>query len=289
MKSMTGHGRGESVRGGQRLAIELSSVNRKQAEIVINLPRAWHILESAVRDEIQKLVARGRVQVTVDLENAKSETHGLNVKAAQIYLAELKTLQKALKLKGEISLETVLRGHGVLRESNELPDPEDIWPGLKEALLKALKQLVLMREREGQALAKDLTTRLKSLQTHVKKIHELAPNVQHHYRENLIERLKHAGFETTLEDERLLKEVALFADRCDITEELTRLQSHFEQFHALLKKSEAIGRTLDFLLQEMNREVNTLGNKGNDLTISRLVVEMKTELEKMREQVQNVE
>jgi uncharacterized protein (TIGR00255 family) len=286
---MTGHGRGESVQGKQRITVELSAVNRKQAEVVINLPRAWHTLESAVRDLINQGIARGRVQVSVDFNTGQDAPDGLNLKAAKAYLAELKKLQKDLKLNGAIALETVLRGPGVLREVQEWPEAEEIKDSLLQAVAQALKQLIAMREREGQALVKDSLQRLQFLEKHVKEITRLAPEVQHQYRENLIARLKQAGFQTSLEDERLLKEVALYADRCDITEELTRLQSHFEQFRALLKKKDAVGRTLDFLLQEMNREVNTLGNKGNSLTISRLVVEMKTELEKMREQVQNVE
>src|SRR5438105_532139 len=179
---------------------------------------------------------------------------------------------------------------GVFQTDEELAEAEDFWPAVEKALNKALATLVKMREREGQHLATDLSERIAIMREAVKTIRENAPQVAARYREQLIARIKNAGLETPVaDDDRLLKEVVYFADRSDITEELTRLQSHFQQFDDNLKSSEPVGRTLDFLAQEMNREINTIGSKANDSLIAREVVTLKAELEKFREQAMKVE
>jgi uncharacterized protein (TIGR00255 family) len=287
---MTGYGRGTATFDGRQVAVELSSVNRKQAEISLSLPRALLELEPRMRDEINAHISRGRLTVAVGL-HAKGGTKSgaINTAAAKNYRAELEALRKSLKLAGEITLDQVLRGPGVLDSEAVEIETEEAWPALKKALTAALEQFVKMRQKEGEALAVDLRKRVLAIQKNVKTVGVLAPKVMEHHRGSLLERAAKAGLEIEASDERLLKEIVFFADRSDISEELTRLRSHLDQFFGQLGKDEPVGRTLDFLLQEMFRETNTIGNKANFLAISQLIVGMKTELEKLREQVQNIE
>ena len=184
----------------------------------------------------------------------------------------------------------ILRAPGVLQNDGELADAETFWPAVKKSLQQALAMLVKMRVREGAHLRKDLCARMATMRKCAARVHKQAPLVQQRYRDQLLDRIKAAGLhEMTGDDERLLKEVVYFADRSDISEETTRLESHFQQFDDCLKSTEPIGRTLDFLAQEMNREINTIGSKANDSLIAREVVTLKAELEKFREQAQNVE
>ena len=290
---MTGYGWGECAQDGFKVTVELSSVNRKQSEIAVNLPRELEVLEAQVRDEINRRIGRGRLTARVSLHvadgNEAARVH-VNRKLAKAYVQELTRLAKELKLAGSVSLDLLMRAPGVLQTNEEVTDAEDFWPSVGKALKQGLDILVKMREREGQHLEKDLCHRIALMRRSVTRVQKQAPKVQERYREQLIERIKSAGLELTdIAEERLLKEVIYFADRSDISEELTRLQSHFQQFDDCLASKEPIGRTLDFLAQEINREVNTIGAKANDTLISRDVVALKTELEKFREQAQNVE
>jgi uncharacterized protein (TIGR00255 family) len=290
MRSMTGYGRGTATFEGRQLAVELSSVNRKQAEISLSLPRALLELEPRVRDEINAHISRGRLTVAVGLHAKEGEKKSaINVAAARAYRDQLEAMRTSLKLAGEITLDQVLRGPGVLDSETAEIETDAAWPALKKALKIALEQFVKMRKSEGEALAADLRKRVLAIQKNVKTVGVLAPKVMEHHRGTLLDRAAKAGLEIESSDERLLKEIVFFADRSDISEELTRLRSHLDQFFAQLAKDEPVGRTLDFLLQEMFRETNTIGNKANFLAISQIIVGMKTELEKLREQVQNIE
>jgi uncharacterized protein (TIGR00255 family) len=293
MKSMTGYGRGDCSMDGLKITVELSSVNRKQTEISVNLPRQMELLEAQVRDVINRHVARGRLIVRVTLHagtgKASARVH-LNAPLAKAYARELNRLAKQLKLAGPVTLDQVARAPGVFQTDEELAVEEDFWPAVSKALNSALQQMVRMREREGAHLAQDLARRVTVMRRAADEIAQHAPLVAERYRQQLIERIKAAGLEAPgVEDERLLKEVVYFADRSDITEELTRLQSHFQQFEDGRRSKEPVGRMLDFLAQEMNREINTIGSKANDSLISREVVTLKAELERFREQAQNVE
>jgi uncharacterized protein (TIGR00255 family) len=287
---MTGYGRGTATFDGRQVAVELSSVNRKQAEISLALPRALLELEPRMRDEINAHISRGRLTVAVGLHaKGGGKANAINVAAAKSYRDQLKALRKTLKLAGEVTLDQVLRGPGVVDSENVEIETESAWPALKKALKAALDQFVKMRQKEGEALAADLRKRVLAIQKNVKTIGVLAPKVMEHHRGSLLERAAKAGLEIEASDERLLKEIVFFADRSDVSEELTRLRSHLDQFFTQLGRDEPVGRTLDFLLQEMFRETNTIGNKANFLAISQIIVGMKTELEKLREQVQNIE
>ena len=293
MKSMTGYGRGECAQDGFKLTVELSSVNRKQAEVSVTLPRELDMLETQIRDVVNRRIARGRVNVRVSLHAAEGKLSArkhINHALAKDYATELAKLAKSLKLAGEISLDQLLRAPGVFHTDEELAETEDLWPAAEKSLNQGLVALLKMREREGAHLARDLAARIAVMCSAVEKVQKQAPVTAENYRRNLLDRIKSAGIENIApDDERLLKEIVLFADRSDISEELTRLQSHFQQFADCVKSKEPVGRTLDFLAQEMNREINTIGSKANDAVISREVVTLKAELEKFREQAMNVE
>lgn len=293
MKSMTGYGRGECARDGFKITVELSSVNRKQAEIAVNLPREMEVLEAPLRDVVNRHIARGRLTGRISLHTAGGKAAArqhINVPLAAAYARELAKLARQLKLAGPVTLDQLVRAPGVFQTDEQLAEAEDLWPAVEHALKQALAALVRMRVREGAHLAKDLTARIGIMRKCVTRVQAQAPKATARYRAQLIERIKSAGLATPPpDDERLLKEVVLFADRSDISEELTRLQSHFQQFEDCRKSGEPVGRMLDFLAQEMNREVNTIGSKANDALIAREVVTLKAELEKFREQAQNVE
>ncbi len=291
MRSMTGYGRGECAKNGVKFTVELNSINRKQSDISVNLPKEFIELEPRIRDEINAHLSRGRINVVVAYHRA---TKGdgrveLDETLALAYLKAIQRLQKRTKLNGSIAIDTLLRVPGVLKSTEPTIDTEKVWPSVEQALKRALGQLVKMREKEGKFLTGDLTGRLDALATGVARIREVAPSIVSHYRDQLHARIKDAGIDVPLDDDRLRKEVVLFADRCDITEELTRLESHFQQFRGCLTSAEPVGRTLDFLSQEMNRELNTIGSKANAVEISQVVVRLKAELEKIREQIQNIE
>ncbi len=293
MNSMTGAGWGECSHDGLKVTVELSSVNRKQSEISVSLPRELELLESQVRDEVNRRVSRGRVSVKVMLNAAEGRAGArvqVNTALAEAYVTELRKLAKHLGLSGELSAELLLRTPGVFETGARVSNAEEFWPSVRNALEDALALMLKMRAREGAHLKKDLCDRIATMRKAVTRIRKEAPLVQKRYREQLIERIKAAGLqELQIDEERVCKEVVFFADRSDITEELTRLQSHFQQFDDCVKSGDPVGRTLDFLAQEINREINTIGSKANDAAISREVVELKTELEKFREQAQNVE
>jgi uncharacterized protein (TIGR00255 family) len=288
---MTGYGRGQSAHNGAKFAVELNSVNRKQSDVVVTLPRELSELEARVRDVINAEVSRGRLNVLISVHRngATGAAPALDRELARSYLKAMLDLQKELGAGGEITIETILRAPGVLRGSEEDIPADEAWPHIEAALKEALGDLVKMREHEGKHLAKDLIKRLKTVRTAVRKIKQLQPGVLKRYRQLLQERIDRAGIEVALDDERLAKEVVFFADKSDITEELTRLESHLAQFAHHLRKQEPVGRTLEFMSQEIGREFNTIGAKANDAEISQWVVTCKSEMEKIREQIQNIE
>jgi len=291
MRSMTGYGRGEIDHGGAKLSVELNSVNRKQSDIVVNLPRDLAELEPRIRQTINEKISRGRMNVLVTLQESTNEARklALDTSLARSYHEAMLMLQKELSAPGEITIGTILQAPGVMRSPEHSIDAREAWPILQQALAAALVELIKMREREGKHLAKDLIHRLKVLRKEIKEIRALYPEVVKRYRGALIERIEKAGLNLPVDDERLLKEISFFADRSDISEELTRLESHLAQFAHHLRKDEPVGRTLEFITQEIFRELNTLGAKSNDAAISQHVVACKSELEKIREQIQNLE
>jgi len=271
--------------------VELNSVNRKQSDVTVTLPRELGELEPRVRDLINSEIFRGRLNVVVayHTNSASAQKVAIDTVLARVYYAAMCDLKTELGAAGEVSIDTVLRAPGVVRVPEEQITPEQAWPSVETALKEALRDLIIMREREGKNLAKDLIQRLKTVREAVRKIRQLHPNVLKKYRLSLHERIQKAGVELPVEDERIVKELIFFADKSDISEELTRLESHVGQFAHHLRRNEPVGRTLDFMTQEISREFNTLGAKANDVDLSQLVVMCKAEMEKIREQIQNIE
>jgi len=290
---MTGHGRGSASATGWRITVECASVNRKGVEIAVALPKALNALEHHVREEVLRAVRRGRVNITVSIEitpGGNITQSVIDKPAALRALRDLKALRDELSLPGEISLERLLRSPGVLKNpAEEIPPPESLWPLLQEALKQALERMVAMRRKEGGHLVSDLQKRLRLLESACKGIRSRVPVVTRQRRDLLRGRLEELGVPLEQGDTALARELALMAERSDITEELTRLDSHFAQVREALSGCEPAGRTLDYLAQEMFREFNTLGNKAGDAAVSRRVVQSKAELDRIREQVANLE
>jgi len=293
MNSMTGYGRGQYARQGIRAMVEISSVNRRQSDITVSMPSKLELIESRIRDRVNDYVSRGKVTVRVSLEIGERAWSGkvrFNRSLAKAYAGELSWLAEQLGLTTPLTLECLTRLPGVVEPPSATNDPEAIWPLIDEALSRALKSLAAMRAREGAHLARDLAARVRKLRRLSRQIAARAPKLPALYKEALLNRIKAAGITSVnINDDRLLKEVVLFADRSDISEELTRLEGHFKQCDECFRSTAPVGRTLDFLAQEINREINTIGSKASDAVISRAVVEFKAELERFREQVQNVE
>jgi uncharacterized protein (TIGR00255 family) len=288
---MTGFGRGTAASAQWHVTVEIQTVNRKQLDVVFQAPRELAELESRVRKAVQAVISRGRVQVAVNLERGESAPAAMTVDAA---LA--RAFKKAFDDLGEAVGEAVtpnaadyLRQPGIITAGGGVIDSDEAWTVIEPALAAALAAHTAMCEAEGAHLKHDLTERLAVLGGFVAEISSLAPERPVRQREAMHKRLRESGLDIDLSDERVLRELALYADRCDISEELTRLDSHFAKFRDYMDAAEPPGRALDFLCQEMFREFNTIGSKANDAGIAQTIVQAKTELEKIREQVQNVE
>jgi uncharacterized protein (TIGR00255 family) len=291
MRSMTGFGRGEATARGWKVDVELSGVNRKQADISVNLPAALLELEAEARNLLTKAVSRGRIGAKVSLSHTDTSENRLlfDEDLARQYVEAAKRLSEQTGIETRITAADLFRAPGIFKIDELGASPDEVREALMTALESALSQLVRMQQDEGTHLRTDLEARLDSIVREVEGIAALAPLVPIGHRQNLMKRLSESGLELDLGDERLLREIALFAERCDVTEELTRLASHVSLFRSYLASDEPMGRNLDFLCQELNRELNTIGSKANDAGIARCVVHSKTELEKIREQVQNVQ
>ncbi|OBZ15092.1 YicC family protein [Bacillus sp. FJAT-27264] len=295
--SMTGYGQSSLQFGGYKITFEVKSVNHRYCEVVLRMPRDWMVYEDVLKRKVQQHIKRGRVDVVINRERDEEAAVGLvlNQAAVKSYLQAADTLKEAFGLGGELSLRDLLSLPGVM-ESREGAagldpvSPEDLSEMLEQGLDQSLQSLMEMRAREGSYLGADLEQRL----SHLEKLHAdmvgLAPTVVSEYRDKLRQRLGELNDGTFPFDEHKFgMEIAIFADRCNIDEELTRLHSHFEQCRSLLIANEPVGRKLDFLIQEMNRETNTIGSKCNHLTLAGCALEMKAELEKIREQAANLE
>jgi uncharacterized protein (TIGR00255 family) len=290
MHSMTGYGRAQASTEGVAVVVEIQAVNKRQAEVLVNLPDSLSAWESEIRSIVDRAISRGRITVNFNLEFSLPEVDPvLNRQLAKSYLSAFKALQSELHLNGEITIDTLLRSPGVIEQPATKQLSAKTRTPILAALQAALDQLLAMRAKEGSNLKRDLTKRIKAMRTCLQKVKKLRPRASERYRTNLHARIRKSGIEIPLDDDRLAKEVAFFSERSDFSEEVTRLDSHLGQFMDTLEKDEPIGRTLEFLCQEIGRELNTLSAKANDAEISQLVVQTKSELEKVREQIQNVE
>jgi uncharacterized protein (TIGR00255 family) len=292
MKSMTGYGRATASIENFTLTVQVSSVNRKTLDLTSGLPEDWESLEPAIGELVRKFAARGKVHVDIEVTGEQSALEATWDEAAAAAALERLQLQGFAARQGvefRPTAELLWQVANSQRRANDLPAADTAQKTLVETVTTALRSFAAMRAREGEALMVDFIRRAEVLHRHVEAIALRAPQVPANYREQLMKRLREAGLELDVNDERVLREIALFADRADVSEEITRLRSHFEQFTALLKSDGEIGRKAEFILQEVGREVNTIGSKANDLAIARAVIELKNELERVREQIANVE
>jgi uncharacterized protein (TIGR00255 family) len=292
IRSMTAYGRAEHQARSTTVTVELRAFNHRYRDINIRIPRNYLGLEEDVKNAISGKVSRGRVEVSVqiaeDAENACQRLE-LNVPLVKGYLDIFKELTEHFGLQQEIRLDTLCQLKDVILMQPESVELENVKPVLQQGLFQALDSLDRMRRAEGEMLTADLMHRLELLTRYTDEVDLRAPQVLAAYRTRLRENISRLVEAVPVDEDRLAQEVAIFSERSDITEELVRIRSHLKQFHEYLAVEEAVGRRLDFLVQEINREVNTLSSKASDSVISGIAVEMKSELEKMREQIQNVE
>ncbi len=290
IRSMTGFGSAAGEFAGRTVTVEVKSVNNRFREVVTRMPKICAPLEEVVKKQVAARLERGRVDLWVQLDDRELKKRAIKVdfEFAWEVKALLLQLKERLGLEGSITLDQVL-SLGVVGQEEEAPALEELWAALSPLVDKALDGLVTMREAEGLNLAADLEKRLARLAVANRKVEELASSAPDALLEKLQNRLSELGAGVKVDQTRLAQEVALLADRVDITEEVVRLGSHLTRFNDIIAGREAAGRRLDFLLQEMGREVNTMGSKAQDLEVTGLVLDMKAELEKLREQVQNIE
>lgn len=291
MNSMTGFGRSELKTKYGKFVVEVSSVNSRFLDYYIKLPRQFSALENRIRELVGDRLHRGKINLNIDLEENDSAPgqYNINMKAVKAYQKQLREVQKELKLAGEIMVRDLL-----LLPDIALPEPKEfdleaIWKALNKVIDKALTALVAMRNQEGAALAKEMNQRLTLMSKAVGEIESKTVDAVKVYREKLTRRIDELLEGHDRDSLRLEEEIVLFADRTDITEELSRLKIHIEQFRKSLKIKGQIGKRLNFILQEMNREANTIGSKSSEFSISSNVINLKEEIEKLREQVQNIE
>ena len=291
IKSMTGFGRGEWQGEGKKLEVEIRSVNHRYCDISLRLPRKLNSLETQARNFLRQRISRGRVEVFVQAEESvpAGQRLDLDMDLARDYYLALKTLQENLGIPGQVQLETLAGFRDIFGRKEVEPDLAKEWESLQAALERALEGLEAMRRDEGRKLEEDFLARLSAVEHKAREIEEKAPLALRASRDRLAQRVQELSGGVQIDEARLAQEVAFLADRSDITEELVRIGSHLNQFRDLLKRPEPAGRKLEFLLQEINREANTIGSKANDASIAHGVVEIKSELEKLREQIQNVE
>jgi uncharacterized protein (TIGR00255 family) len=288
---MTGFGRTELVRDGIHIVAEMRALNQRFFELKLNLPRAWGQHEADIRKMVQGVVARGRVEVFVRYTQVGPPKSKLQVndELARMYIRELRRLGRSLKLDGKLGLEAILQRPEVFHVIEEDEEPH-LGPDLGlEALRRALKMMETERVREGRALKRDFEMRLKMLASAIPRLNELVAEARTVIRANFETRIRELLAELPVNEKRLYEEASAAAQHGDITEEMTRLRVHLDAMSTLLKRTGPIGKSIEFLLQEINRELNTMGAKAQDARMSQITVEMKGEVEKMREQVQNVE
>ena len=291
MFSMTGYGKGEYKEGGIELTVEIKTVNNRYLDVSVKSPKSFNAYEEAVRSLVRGSLSRGHADVFIGFNDRREQARRLTVdeNAARAYVQAPQRLKELFPgIADDLTLTALLRGADVIRTEEDAADDEQVFAALTAALSAALEKLNAMRAREGEKLAADMLARMDTIETLVGEIAARAPCVAENYRAKLFERMREVLADAPVDEARLLSEAAVFADKCNIDEELTRLRSHISQFRAVCRE-ERVGRKLDFLVQEFNREANTVCSKSNDLAVTNAALALKNEIEKIREQVQNIE
>ena len=291
IKSMTGYGRAVGVFADKQITVELRSVNNRYLDCGVKLPRLYAFCEDAVKQAVKQSVTRGKVDVfvTVNLTQSTDVTIGLNRPVLEGYLKALRTMAQDYQLREDISVSSLSRLPDVFTVEKTEQDEEALKQQLLGVVAEALENYDAMRRIEGEALARDLTAKAQGILERVAFVEERSPQSVAEYREKLLAKMQEVLSSTTVDEARILTEAAIFADKVAVDEETVRLRSHLNQLRTMLEAREPIGRKLDFLMQEINRETNTIGSKCSDLEIARTVVDIKAELEKIREQIQIIE
>ena len=291
IKSMTGYGRGQQIIDGREITVEIKSVNHRYFEFSARVPRAYGYLEEKLKSFVQGKVSRGKVDVGVTIFNieGKDAQIEVNQSIAVGYIDALRKANEAIGLTDDLALSQLIRLPDIFNVIKTTEDEEVIWNSVKCVADEALSNFVSMREIEGQKMKDDINSRLTYISGLVAKVEERSPLVTDAYRERLYNKISEILNDKKIDEQRILTEAAIFSEKTAVDEETVRLRSHIQQFTVLLNSTDAVGRKLDFLIQEFNRESNTIGSKAQDVEITRIVVELKSEIEKIREQIQNIE
>lgn len=291
LKSMTGYGRRETIAEGKKIRVEIKSVNHRFSDYNIKVPRHLGFLEEKIRNYASKSITRGKVDIFVSVESYEDSDKELtlNLSLAKSYIEVLKKLRDEFDLKDDISVMSVAAYSDILKAEQKEEDADRIWELVRQVADGAMEDFTAMRSREGERIETDLRERIEYMKSLAKKVDERSPKTVEEYKEKLYNKIKEILDDRDIDESRILTEVAVFADKIAVNEETVRLSSHFAEFAEILDSGQPAGRRLDFLIQEINREVNTIGSKANDLEIAKIVVELKGEIEKLREQIQNIE
>ncbi len=291
IRSMTGYGKGENEKDGRKFTVEIKSVNHRYNDISIKLPRFMISMEDKIKKNISKKIFRGKTDVFINFETEAQDDVQvkLNEPLARSYVEKLNELKEMFGLETPNALDLVAKFPDILSTEKVEEEGDVIWEALEPALNEAVENFIHMRETEGETLKKDILLKNQKIKEITDKIKERAPFVVDEYKEKLNARLAELMDKNVIDEQRIAAEITIYSDRCCIDEELTRMYSHIKQLESILESDGSIGRKLDFLVQEMNREANTTASKSSDITITNAAIELKTEIEKIREQIQNLE
>ncbi|NLK70446.1 MAG: YicC family protein [Clostridiales bacterium] len=291
VRSMTGYGRAQEVINGRDILVEIRSVNHRFYEFSSRTPRAYGYLEEKIKSTLQGRISRGKVEVSVLINNleGKDSLIKVNKPAALGYITALREANEELNLVDDLKLSEIIRFPDIFNVQKVNEDEEEIWDSVKPIVMSALDKFIEMRETEGKKLKEDVLHHLNNVEGMVTIIEKAAPVLTENYRNRLYNKICDILQDTNIDEQRILTEVAIYSEKTSVDEETVRLHSHIEQFRGLMDVDTQVGRKLDFLMQEMNREINTIGSKIQDMEITKVVINLKSELEKIREQIQNIE
>ena len=291
LKSMTGYGRAQKILNGRDILVEIRSVNHRYYEYSSRIPRTYSYIDEKLKALLKNSISRGKVEAAVTINNieGKDTEIAINKGVAEGYVAALRSVSEELKLADDLSLSKLMKLPDIFTVQKTPDDEEQVWNDVAEVAQEAVDKFVEMRSTEGERLKNDITEKADGILRMVMEVERLSPITVENYRNRLYKKLSEVLENKDIDEQRILTEAAIFSEKIAVDEETVRLRSHISQLKNMLNSNEAVGRKLDFIVQEMNREVNTIGSKAQDLNITKIVVDMKAEIEKIREQIQNIE